>query len=79
MIPGYSVSNGFELNLQDKTGGSLDKFYEVAQNFITKLQARPEIQSAQTSFNPNFPQYMIAIDAAACKKAGLSPNDILTT
>ena len=55
MIPGYSVSNGFELNLQDKTGGSLDKFYEVAQDFITKLQARPEIQSAQTSFNPNFP------------------------
>lgn len=79
MIPGYSISNGFELNLQDKTGGSLDKFYSVAQDFITKLQARPEIQSAQTSFNPNFPQYMIDIDAAACKKAGLSPNDILTT
>lgn len=68
MIPGYSVSNGFELNLQDKTGGSLDKFYEVAQDFITKLTERPEIASAQTSFNPNFPQYMIDIDAAACKK-----------
>ncbi len=79
MIPGYSVSNGFELNLQDKTGGSLDKFYEVAQNFIHKLQERPEIQSAQTSFNPNFPQYMIDIDAAACKKAGISPSTILTT
>lgn len=79
MIPGYSVSNGFEMNLQDKTGGSLDNFYEVAQNFITKLQERPEIQSAQTSFNPNFPQYLIEIDAASCKKAGLSPNDILTT
>ena len=77
MIPGYSVSNGFELNLQDKTGGSLDKFYEVAQDFITKLTERPEIASAQTSFNPNFPQYMIDIDAAACKKAGLTP--ILTT
>ena len=59
MIPGYSVSNGFELNLQDKTGGSLDKFYEVAQDFITKLTERPEIASAQTSFNPNFPQYMM--------------------
>ena len=79
MIPGYSISNGFEMNLQDKTGGSLDKFYSVAQDFITKLQERPEIQSAQTSFNPNFPQYMVDIDAAACKKAGLSPNDILTT
>lgn len=79
MIPGYSVSNGFELNLQDKTGGSLDKFYEMAQDFITKLTERPEIASAQTSFNPNFPQYMIDIDAAACKKAGLTPNAILTT
>ena len=79
MIPGYSVSNGFELNLQDKTGGSLDKFYEVAQDFITKLTERPEIASAQASFNPNFPQYMIDIDAAACKKAGLTPNAILTT
>ena len=79
MIPGYSVSNGFEFNLQDKTGGSLDKFYEVAQDFITKLTERPEIASAQTSFNPNFPQYMIDIDAAACKKAGLTPNAILTT
>lgn len=79
MIPGYSVSNGFELNLQDKTGGSLDKFYDVAQNFIQKLQERPEIQSAQTSFNPTFPQYMIDIDAAACKKAGISPSTILTT
>ena len=79
MIPGYSVSNGFEINLQDKTGGSLDRFYEVAQEFIAKLKERPEIASAQTSFNPSFPQYMIDIDAAACKKAGLSPSVILST
>lgn len=78
MIPGYSVSNGFELYLQDKTGGSLDNFYSVAQNFIAKLMERPEISSAQTSFNPSFPQYMIDIDAAACKKAGVSPADILS-
>ena len=79
MIPGYSVSNGFELNLQDKTGGSLDNFYKVAQDFLAKLRERPEIASAQTSFNPTFPQYMIEIDAAECKKAGISPSTILTT
>lgn len=79
MIPGYSVTNGFEFNLQDKTGGDLDKFYEVAQEFLAKLNERPEIAAAQTSFNPTFPQYMIDIDAAKCKQAGLSPNDILTT
>ena len=43
------------------------------------MEARPEINSAKTSFNPNFPQYMLDIDAAACKKAGISPSDILST
>ncbi|MBE5032635.1 efflux RND transporter permease subunit [Gallalistipes aquisgranensis] len=79
MIPGYSITNGFEFNLQDRTGGSLDDFFEVANNFLAALQARPEIASAQTSFNPTFPQYMVDIDAAKCKQAGLSPSDILTT
>lgn len=79
MISGYGVTNGFELNLQDRTGGSLDKFYEVAKNFLADLEKRPEIASAQTSFSPSFPQYMVDIDVAQCKKAGLSPDDILTT
>lgn len=79
MIPGYSISNGFELNLQDKTGGDLDRFFEIANQFLAKLNQRPEIAAARTSFNPTFPQYMIDIDAAKCKQAGISPSDILTT
>ena len=79
MIPGYSVSSDIEVNMQDKTGGSLERFHEVVNKYNAALLERPEIKSAQTSFNPNFPQYMLDIDAAACKKAGISPNDILTT
>ena len=79
MITGYGVTNGFTLNLQDRTGGDLNKFYQVAQTFLADLQKRPEIESAQTTFNTNFPEYMIDIDAAKCKRAGLSPKDILTT
>lgn len=79
MINGYSVSNGFQINLQDKTGGSIESFYKIAQDFIAHLNERPEITQAQTSFRPNYPQYMIDIDAAECMKAGLTPNDILTT
>ena len=77
MIPGYSISNGFELNLQDKTGGSLDHFYEVAQNFLAELMKRPEIAMASTTFNPSFPQYMVDVDVAKCKQAGISPSDVL--
>ena len=79
MIPGYSVSSDIELNMQDKTGGSLDHFFEVVNNYTAALEARPEINSAKTTFNPSFPQYQLDIDAAACKKAGISPSDILST
>ena len=65
--------------MQDKTGGDLNHFFEVVNQYTAALEARPEINSAKTSFNPNFPQYMLDIDAAACKKAGLSPSAILST
>jgi HAE1 family hydrophobic/amphiphilic exporter-1 len=79
MIPWYSASSDIELNMQDKTGGDLNNFYEVVLKYMDALKARPEINSAQTTFNPSFPQYLLDIDAAACKKAGIKPNDILTT
>lgn len=79
MIPGFSVSDGFEFNLQDKTGGSIESFYAVAQEFIARLSERPEVAQANTSFNPTYPQYLVNIDAAKCKQAGISPSDILTT
>ena len=79
MIPGYSMTNGFEFNVQDKTGGDLNQFFSITQNFLNKLQERPEIATAQTSFNPNFPQYMVDIDVAKCKRAGLSPATLLAT
>ncbi len=79
MIPGYSASTDIELNMQDKTGGDLNHFNDVVNAYLKALETRPEINSARTTFNPNFPQYMMDIDAAACKKAGISPRDILST
>ena len=79
MIPGYSMSSDIELNMQDRTGGDLERFFQVIQDYTKALEQRPEINSARTTFNPSFPQYMLDIDAAACKKAGISPSDILTT
>ncbi len=78
MITGYSVTNGFEVKLQDKTGGSLDNFFAVYQQFIAALNARPEISMAYSTFNPTFPQYLVEIDVAKVKQAGLTQNAILT-
>lgn len=78
MISGYSATNGFEIKLQDKTGGDLNNFFQVAQQFLGALNQRPEIQMAYTTFNPTFPQYMVEIDVAKVKQAGLTQNAILS-
>lgn len=79
MIDGYSVTNGFELKMQDKTGGDINQFFAIVQGFLAQLNAQPEIQMAYTTFNPTFPQYKIDIDAAKAQKAGLSTSGILST
>lgn len=79
MISGYSVSNGFDLRLQDKTGGDLSAFFKVYQTFIAALNARPEISMAYSTFNPSYPQYLVELDVAKIKQAGLTQNAILST
>lgn len=79
MITGYSVTNGFEIQLQDRTGGDIMKFFQIYQQFLGALNARPEIQMAYSTFNPTFPMYLVDIDVAKVKQAGLSQSDILTT
>ena len=79
MITGYSLTNGFEIKMQDKTGGDINQFYAVVQAFLAQLNAQPEIAMAYTTFNPTFPMYMVDIDAAKAKQAGISPSTILST
>ncbi len=79
MITGYSVTNGFEVKMQDKTGGDINAFFSVVQGFLAQLNAQPEIAQAYTTFNPTFPMYMVDIDAAKAKQAGISPSTILST
>ena len=79
MITGFSVTNGFSIEMQDKTGGDVNEFFAVVQGFLAQLNAQPEIQMAYTTFNPTFPQYMVDVDVAKAKQAGISPSTILTT
>ena len=79
MISGYGTSTGFSMHLQDKAGGELTDFYNIYLKFIAALNQRPEIERAYSTFNINFPQYMVDIDAAKAKRAGVSPGTILST
>lgn len=77
MIPGYGASDGFELYVQDQKGGSIENLQRLTNDLITRLNERPEISRAQTSFDTKYPQYLVEVDAARCKKNGVSPTDVL--
>ena len=77
MIPGYSATSGFEIKLQDKTGGDLNNFFRVYQRIYRRSQRPPEIQMAYSTFQPHIPQYLVELDVAKIKQAGLTQNQIL--
>lgn len=76
-LPGYGNTGGFELYILDQSGHTTQELFAAMQAFLAKLNERPEIQSAYTSFSPNYPQYEVSIDAAKAKMAGVSPRDVL--
>lgn len=77
MIPGYGTGNSTELYLEDKTGGEMATFYQLAMQYWGALNQRPEVAMAYTSYAMNFPQISVDVDAAKCKRAGISPNTVL--
>ena len=79
MVPGFSISGGFELKLEDKTGGDIRQFEQNARQFLSTLNQRPEIQYAMTSFNSNFPQYQVDVNTDHCKQSGISVSSVLTS
>ena len=77
MIPGYGMGNSIELNLQDRTGGDMATFYQAVIDYLGALNQRPEVDMAYTAYAINFPQVSVEVDAAKCKRAGISPGAVL--
>ena len=78
MIPGFGRTNGFELYIQDKKGGTIEDLVTYTQQMISALNEQPEISRAYTNFSTRYPQYRIDVDAALCKRHGVSPSDVLS-
>ena len=78
-LEGFGNTSGFEFQLQDRSGGDIEKFVDVKNKLIEALSKRPEIQYATSFFNTNFPQYQIDLNIAKCKEANVSPAAVLNT
>ncbi|MBM6993540.1 MAG: efflux RND transporter permease subunit [Prevotella sp.] len=79
MINGFGMGGGFEFSIQDKTGGSIQRFQQVKDHFIDKLNQQPEVAMAYSEFSADYPQYWVDIDVAKCERVGVSPSDVLST
>ena len=78
MLPGFGRINGFELHVQDKHGGTIQELLDQTNRLIAALNERPEISRAFTNFSLKYPQYRVEVDAALCKRRGVSPSDVLS-
>ena len=77
MIEGYGNSGGFEFSVTNKNDADIRTFFDVTQQFIAKLSERPEVSDLYTSFSIDYPQFRVDVDAARCKKMGVSPASVL--
>lgn len=76
-LQGFGMSSGVELQLQDKTGGNMDKFTGITNEFLDAMRQRKEVMIAMTNFNPNFPQKQIIADIPKIKEAGLTLSEVM--
>ena len=79
MIPGYGMGNALELHMQDKMGGDVKEFFTTTQQYLGALNQRPEISMAYSTFDVRYPQWTVEVDAAKCKRAGITPDAVLST
>ena len=78
-IPGYGTSNSIDLQVQDKSDGDMTDFGEKTNAFLAKLQERPEVESAMSTYSECFPKYKVHVDPIQCERAGTTAKAVLNT
>ncbi|MEO3404753.1 efflux RND transporter permease subunit [Mucilaginibacter sp. CAU 1740] len=79
-VPGFGNASGFEIRVLDRSGqGDLQKAAKITKDFVDALNASPEISGAFTSFDPNFPQYLISVDQQTAAQKGITIDKAMST
>ncbi len=79
-IPGYGNGSNISINLQDLTRGSnRQAFIDTGVEFVRRLNQRPEVEFAASSYSQDYPKFKLDVDEIACKRMGISPRTVLET
>ena len=79
-VPGFGNSSGFELRLLDRSGNDdLIETARVMEQFVEDMEQSEAIESVSSSYDVNFPQYLLEIDYDLAAKRGISVENSMTT
>ena len=77
-VTGYGFTSGIELNVQNFEGDSITKVKETTDRFVEALREREEIGDVYSTYEVNFPQYTVSVNASICKHYGIEPSEVLS-
>lgn len=78
-IRGMGISGGFEMYVQDRTGGDIKTLQKYVSQIIQKANARPELTGLRTNLNTRIPKYDIKVDIQKAKAKGVNLAEIYQT
>lgn len=78
-IMGLSLTDGFEMYIQNRTGGSIQDLQKYTQLVLQEAQKRPELTGVRTTLSVNVPQYNVQLDRQKAKSLGVNVDDVFTT
>ncbi len=78
-LPGYGNVSGFSMQLQDRSGGSVDQLAGYVQQLQEAAAKRPEIGRISTTFQPATPQVKVELDREKARTLGVPVDSVFAT
>ena len=78
-IMGLSTVGGFELYIQDRSGGSIKDLEKYANLLVAEANKREELVGVRSLFSANIPQYHLNLDRERAKAMNVNVDDVFTT
>lgn len=75
-IRGMSTTGGFEMWVQDRTGGELGTLSQYVQQIATQASQDKRLSGVRSSLSTNVPQYLLTVDNEKTKAMNISISSI---
>jgi HAE1 family hydrophobic/amphiphilic exporter-1 len=78
-LPGYGNVSGFSMQLQDRSGGTIEQLAAYVKQLTEAVAKRPEIGRISTTFNPATPQVRVELDREKARTLGVPVDSVFAT